>query len=282
MRFPIYWKKVHNASQTLSARGWSDTSLEEATQRAEERLARIVAWFKSDRRDKDLDRYHYVMDDNICEAVVDRIADSNGEEVAVISRNAYGSLVMNAVNVMMIDIDVEFGGNTGLFGFLARLLGSKQHSPEEIEALEVEKIRKWQSEHPDFTFRVYRTAAGLRAFVVNRLFPTVDRSVLEIMESLHSDTLYRDLCISQKCFRARLTPKPWRVGMSSPLDRFPFETEVEEKRFQAWFDEYTAKCKNYAVCRFVDQIGLASPHPTAAQLIDFHDKICCKQDRPLA
>ena len=43
MRFPKFWKQVENQARTVSARGWSDHSLEEAEQNAKVRLERILA-----------------------------------------------------------------------------------------------------------------------------------------------------------------------------------------------------------------------------------------------
>jgi hypothetical protein len=43
MKFPAFWIRSKNASGTIAARGWSDTSQDEAARNAEDRLQRILA-----------------------------------------------------------------------------------------------------------------------------------------------------------------------------------------------------------------------------------------------
>ena len=244
MRFPIYWKRVQNKQGTLFARGWSDRNPEEAQQHAEMRLARIESALQ---KGDSLDRYHYVIDKVICEFVVDRVLDKNDTEIAVISRNAYGSLVLNAPSVMFIDIDTPRPKSVGLF---KRLFG-KPEKPIAPESERLEMLRVWQSHHADFAFRVYRTRAGLRAMVTNRIFQNIDQSVLDIMDELDGDPLYRQQCKSQHCFRARLTPKPWRIGIPTIPPRFPIDTVTLDKEFSIWFDNYLTKSKQFCVCHWI-------------------------------
>jgi len=62
-------------------------------------------------------------------------------------------------------------------------------------------------------FRVYRTFAGCRVACTSRPFAwAVDAWQAErLMRFLDADPKYAALCGKQKCYRARLTPKPWRV-----------------------------------------------------------------------
>ena len=105
MRFAKFWTVAQNPKGSVSARGWSDSSQEEADRNAAVRLERILAWLRN--RNDDLDRYSYVIDNAICEEVLHRIENGRGAEIAVISRNAYGSKILNSKNVMIVDIDVE-------------------------------------------------------------------------------------------------------------------------------------------------------------------------------
>lgn len=277
MRFARYWK-VLKTDDGMTARGWSDTSEADAESRAAERLQRILNWLQNP--GQDLDRYRYVMDDAICEQVIDRVHAHGGEEIGVISRNAYGSLVLNVPSVMIIDIDIE--SKIKRPGFFARLFGAKPTSRESLLSGSLERILRWQQQHPDYAFRVYRTAAGLRAIVPNRIFEHVDASVLRTMEELDSDPLYRDLCRSQKCFRARLTPKPWRIGCESPADKFPFSSQESEQGFRAWHAQYLERARAFGVCEFLELYGPAETHPTATQIIDVHDSYCCTTGSRLA
>ncbi len=278
MRFAKYWTVLKNSSGTVTARGWSNTSQDDAARNAHDRLRRILDWLHNP--DGDLDRYQYVMDNAICEQVIDRIESIDGNEIAVISRNAYGSLVLNVTCVMIVDIDIE--STIKQPGMIARLFGAKTKSIDAVLASKLEHVRRWQNQHPDYAFRLYRTAAGLRAIVSNRIFESIDDSTLQTMTELDSDPLYRDLCKSQKCFRARLTPKPWRVGWKPPVERFPFASEQRERTFNQWYETYCQRAKNWAVCEFQEWIGPTQPHPIAQQIIDLHDSFCCSPGMKLA
>lgn len=280
MKFPKYWSVVRNPSGHVTARGWSESSQIEAQQRAEDRLKRILQWLRDENSGKDLDRYQYVIDDNICEQVVDHVYGPDGREIAVISRNAYGAIVLNAASVMFIDIDIE--SNVYKPGFFARLFGAKATTAQQVFETRMNHLRTWQAQHREFTFRVYRTAAGLRAVVVNREFSEVDHDEIEMMTQLNSDPLYRQLCISQKCFRARLSPKPWRIGLFPPTQKYPFEHPAAEDALNKWSVEYSAASNEWSVCKFLETIGQAEPVPVAMQLIELHDGLCCNLGKKLA
>jgi hypothetical protein len=63
------------------------------------------------------------------------------------------------------------------------------------------------------TFRVYLTAKGLRVVCTSALLPWEKHDWLatRLMKYLGADPDYIRLCGEQKCYRARLTPKPWRT-----------------------------------------------------------------------
>lgn len=60
-------------------------------------------------------------------------------------------------------------------------------------------------------FRVYRTRGGLRYLCTTHHFNAGWDIEDKLLRFLYSDPRYRGICKSQKVFRARLTPKPWRV-----------------------------------------------------------------------
>lgn len=281
MRFPRYFIRVKHDIGRISAWGWSESSQSEAQQNAEARLQRILASLRRNAFDHGLQRYPYISDDVICEFVVDRVKNGLGQEIGVVSRNAYGALVLNVSNVLIIDIDIETKVRKP--GLVARLFGKRAVSADEVEKAEWDNIRSWQRQNSGFSLRVYRTAAGLRAIVSNRLFPQIDSTVLAMMDALHGDSLYRQLCLSQKCFRARLTPKAWRIGLKPPKDRFPFDSVQAEAAFDSWLDKYVQRMKGYAVCRFVETIGDETIHPEVQPIVDLHDGMTCGDARlPLA
>jgi hypothetical protein len=279
MKFPKYWKTVKNSSGLVVARGWSNLSEHEAAQRADARLQRILNWLRSADAE-DLDRYSYVIDDAICEPVIDRITDPNDQEIAVISRNAYGALVLNVPWVMIVDIDID--SKIKRPGIFARLLGAKAPAVNFVLQEKLGHLKHWQEQNPQFALRVYRTAAGLRVIFTNQLFQQIDANVISIMDQLQSDPLYRELCISQKCFRARLSPKPWRIGLLSPTHKFPFSADEQERAIEKWFSGYVRAANNWAVCEFIDSLGTAAPHPIAWRIVEVHDSFCCRAGMKLA
>jgi hypothetical protein len=271
MRFPTFWKKVKNARGTVVARGWSDVSAQEAAQRAEARLQKILQALGS-RRQNDLQRYPYEADDVICEEVVQRIGEAE-QEIAILSRNAYGALVMNARHMMFIDIDFPAIPRQS---WLSKLFRSPPIDPLQVQLQTLERIKEWQAAHDDWTLRLYRTFAGLRVIVVNHSFDHVDATVLLHMQQLGCDELYIKLCKTQACFRARLSPKPWRVGMPNPPMCFPFETHDHHHAFDQWLEQMTAQSSGFSVCIYLETLGRAEILAEHRPLIEIHDEYCCK------
>jgi hypothetical protein len=70
----------------------------------------------------------------------------------------------------------------------------------------------WEASFAEESYRVYRTHSGCRVVCTSRRFPrTQDNYPADrLMRFLRADRHYMELCQAQKCYRARLTPKPWR------------------------------------------------------------------------
>lgn len=280
MKFPRFWARVSNPRGTVVARGWSENSLEEATARAQERLQRILHALNNRRSfELGLERYVYEVDSVICEEVIQRISH-NAQEIAVISRNAYGSLILNARRMMFVDVDFP---PPPRIKWLARLFSRKSDSHPDPQRQTLERLRQWQASNAQFTLRLYRTYAGIRAIVVNRSFDSVDEGAIALMTDLHCDELYVRLCQSQACFRARLNPKPWRVGMKNPPAAFPFGTDADRQAFQTWLDEKTSKSESFSVCEFLETLGSGELLEEHRPLVELHDSYCCHTEKlPLA
>jgi hypothetical protein len=93
----------------------------------------------------------------------------------------------------------------------------------------------------------------------------------QILVELGTDPIYRELCRTHGTFRARLTPKPWRLArMKAPRERWPFQTYEAEGRFQRWLANYDAASRAHAVCRRLASHGPA-PSTLEAQIIQLHD-----------
>ena len=88
---------------------------------------------------------------------------------------------------------------------------------------------------------------------------------------------------SSTCFRARLTPKPWRCGLTPPPNRYPWEDAGAEARYRDWEQHYEQGIARYAVCKLITQLGPAETHPDVEPVLALHDEMTRLTDqRPLA
>lgn len=63
--------------------------------------------------------------------------------------------------------------------------------------------------HPGI-YRIYETVGGLRLIRIDKELEPRSRESVSNHTHVKSDKRYQELCIYQNCYRARLTPKPWR------------------------------------------------------------------------
>lgn len=282
MKIPRYWARRVQVAQAPNGQsrridywGWSDLNLSEAQAHAEARVESIAAKVRSGQT---LDRYGYG-ERALREEIVDGIRDRSGGDAALITRNQYGARVLNAANALFIDIDFpESQPDAG--GMFKRLFGGKAADPV---AAPLERIGQWAQRNPFLGMRVYRTAAGLRALITNEVFDPARADTLDILRTLGSDPLYVRLCQAQGCFRARLTPKPWRCEMPNPPIGFPWEDAGAEARFRDWERRYERASAGYAVCKPVAAFGPREIHPEVAEVMAYHDRLTlAAQERPLA
>ena len=200
------------------------------------------------------------------EQVLNEIKNLSGGVIAVVTRNSYGCQVLNTARVMFVDIDFSETEQAGFFG---RLFGKKSASAGESTALA--KIQEWSRGHPDWSWLAYRTCAGLRLLATHALLDADSPATDSVFDALGADPLYQRLCQSQKCFRARLTPKPWRCGVPGTPDRWPFSDARTEQRAQKWVKHYDAFAFNWATCRLIEQIGPPVVHPEVQPILSLHD-----------
>lgn len=125
--------------------------------------------------------------------------------------------------------------------------------------------------------------AGLRAMAIDREFDPTAREVQDLMLATGTDPAYARLCMVQRSFRARLTPKPWRCGSLRPPGRYALLDGELQRRFAAWLGEYDRASKRYATCRYLETIGNGSPRGDTERLIELHDRETrCDEALPLA
>jgi hypothetical protein len=207
------------------------------------------------------------------EEVLNKVEDGQGKAVAVVTRNLYGSLVLNAEWVMFVDIDFpEVTTGEASKHFFARLFGRAKKTPEaEREEKARAGIEQFMAANPGWGMRLYRTYAGLRGIMTHDVFDPKSSLALDLLQKMGSDPLYIKLCKAQECFRARLTPKPWRCGHHAATVRFPIEDEGAAQRQEKWQAKYDARQQGFATCRFLGELGNGTVHPEVAQVLELHD-----------
>lgn len=168
---------------------------------------------------------------------------------AVITRNMYGALVMNAQDLMFIDID-------------------REEAATNTVTYNVQRI----TESNGLAARLYKTAAGYRALITNAGFQPGSPQSENLLRQFGSDPLYIRLCQMQQSFRARLTPKPWRCGVRTPPVSFPYETPQDQARIRDWEARYTWASANYATCRYLATYGGVRIAPEFEDLVYEHDQ----------
>jgi hypothetical protein len=276
MRFYRYWEKARavaggpdGKSYAVTAWGWSASGAEDARVQA---LARAQAAAQRLASGAAPGRYGY-LERPLREEELDRIEDPSGQALVVITRNAYGARVMNAAQAMFVDVDLPAAGAfETLIWRIIRLWSRDAPSPQarrEAEALGL--LERQRQRDPAFGARVYRTRAGLRYLITHRTADPVAQDTLTFMEELRADPLYVRLTRAQACFRARLTPKPWRIAVPEPRQQWPWRDAEAERAFREWEGKYRAAGLGRAVCAFVHTVGNPGVDPAIVPVVERHD-----------
>ncbi len=278
-----HWNRGNEAY--ISSWGYSNDSEDDALRKAHERFAETAEALQNP-QDNNLYYPHAVIKEDIIEI----IEDKKGK--AIITRNRYGALVLNTEQLMFIDIDTPEMIKSEP-GFLQKLFGKKfvwkRLSTEGKRVFEDGKMKEVEAfchAHPEFGCKVYKTFAGLRLIVTHKSYAADSEETQKIFDALGCDPLYQKLCQSQKCFRARLTPKRWRMNEGEVLNKpeltFRITKEMIEdwqpsdekrlKQYDQWTQVYDQSAKNYASCQFVQLLGNANIDAELKDLIELHDR----------
>lgn len=170
----------------------------------------------------------------------------------VITLNAYSAFILNAKNMMIVDVDTS---TDELINVMSPVITDNRN-------LALGVLDAFVKENPTMGFRVYDTACGLRYICTTHTFEPSSKESDMAMKSLLCDPRYAALCRKQGTYRARLTPKPWRVyGLDVP-DKLD---DVE------WHEEYR-------VCQYVKTVGNNYIHTDFKDLIAEHDAVTAALD----
>jgi len=254
----------------VTAWGWSAIGLEDAGAQAQARAQAAVQKLAAG---GEPGRYGY-LERPLREEELERTEDSAGQPLVVITRNGYGARIMNAANAMFVDVDLPETWWWETFCWkIARLWSSDAPSPPaRREAAAIALLERLRARDPAFGARVYRTRAGLRYLLTHRTAEPTAQSTVDCMEALHADPLYVRLTRAQACFRARLTPKPWRVGLLEPRWQWPWPNAEAGRAFREWEDRYRAASAGHAVCAFVATVGNPVIDLALAAVVVSHDR----------
>jgi hypothetical protein len=147
---------------------------------------------------------------------------------------------------------------------------------ERSEGAARERIAAFLAAHPDWRLALYRTPAGLRALALHRRFRPDEPAVAAFYEAIGADPAYVRMCRHQQCFRARVSPKPWRIGIRTHLGPRPGVWPINPARLPdrvRWVADYDLASRGYAACRCLEELGQGPRDPAAEALRRIHDEL---------
>jgi hypothetical protein len=274
MRIPKFWiRREGDVSHPdgrelhLFAWGWSETSASDAEARAAERFRSLEQRVS---QGLDLPRGYGYGDRPVREQIIEEIQGSDGQAAALLTRNTYGSVVLNASRAMFIDVDAAGAtGAGGGTGFLKSLFGGGGSKPSDAQ---LDRLRDILRSSGAGSFRVYRTAGGYRLLATDRIYTPGSSESESLMRQVGADPAFIQLCRIQDSFRARLTPKPWRIGKAAPPGGFPRDDARLQRDFEKWLQDYDRAAGAKATCQFVETIGDGRIHTDVATIVQLHDE----------
>ncbi len=278
MKIPRFWAKgaagmeVCNpgtgAPMSFSCWGWSTTSQNEAEAMAEERTKRVVEMIRAGRKP---DSYLY-SDKPLREEIIEEWKRPDGSIGVVITRNSMGCLVMNTTTIMFVDVDIPDSESPGLF---SQFFGKKKEDPRKQKEQEaIGKVYNMVKLDSKCGVRIYRTKGGLRYLLTHSHTIPSAEATLGAMQALGADPLYVRLCRVQECFRARLTPKPWRCEDIPVVHlAYPWRDKDAEQAAREWIAEYSKDSEAYATCSLVEHIGNRQMDSEINRAVVYHDRM---------
>ncbi len=295
---------------TVRRFGWSDLGQEEAQAHAD---ARVREAFDRVLSGEKLPRIEYKRSYNgaVGIPIREEIIARDGE--SIITRNSYGALCLNTPNALFVDIDLHDPGPTpelkrkvrlpllalaliagvlsrswvvAIIALLVALVLSAWIS-RRIHAARLRKeggpearangrIEAFIAGHPDWTLRQYRTPAGFRMLAMHRTFDPGEPDVEECFSALQTDPIYALMCVRQHCFRARVSPKPWRIGIARHLRPRPGVWPIKPERMadrQQWVADYERRAVSFAACGYLRTLGSGDIDPVVEQVRELHDRL---------
>ncbi|HBD13154.1 MAG TPA: hypothetical protein DCZ13_13460 [Porticoccaceae bacterium] len=255
MKYFRYWIeakhriRIFDRSEEINLLVGSNVSKEDAQQEALLRAKKI-----EDRIASGAPKDEY--EAGIKEHVAEVIDDSN-----VVTVCRYGAKILNTSQYSVLDLDDYPESIWDMFKSV-RKLGKKEKIVYKFE----ESIRRFPQLGTDF--RIYETAKGIR-IIGSKYIDPADPGNRRLLRKLNIDWLYLVLSSKQQCYRARLTPKPYRMRIKTIRVRTPLACETEA--YQSWAQMYGEASRAYSVVRLIKTLGQDFSND---RVIKFHDAQC--------
>jgi hypothetical protein len=241
---------IDGAEQEITCYGGSNISTDDARLKAREKAEKIQRKIKGEKHL--FDEYEAEIREEILQIIDDHSA---------ITRNRYGAQVLNVENLLILDIDKPKSSFVGLFK-------KKDTGSDKDKIFEMVRKLATSSKYGNYGFRLYETYQGARVIVLGEDFDPRNSETKKMMDEFNCDPLYTRLCVKQGCYRARLTPKPYRMKMHAYKVKFP--RNGDDREFQQWLTNYESESRNFSVCQLIEQIGTSH---SMDDVIRLHDEI---------
>ena len=198
----------------------------------------------------------------------------------VVTRNRYGAEVLNSADLVFVDVDGELPRSKSIFvELLQELFFRNAPSQGNDDALERVVALAERAGCGNAPIRVYRTRAGYR-LIIDCVLEGKDSGKLRT--AFRADRLYAPLCRVQNCYRARLTPKPYRIRLPKCQFNYPETDQTILTIQQNWLKNYYDRSKRYAVCHYLGSLN-APEGLSGHSVIRHHDECTgAMTDLPLA
>lgn len=173
----------------------------------------------------------------------------------------YGAKILNTCQYTVLDLDdypVDF---FDMFRSVRKL-----PKKERIVAKFLQRLAR----HPELgtDFRIYETTKGVRVIGRKYIEPS-GKGYAALMRDLRVDWLYIVLSQKQNCYRARVTPKPFRLKMKTIKIKSPLDCETQE--YLDWSQEYATASARSSVVKLIQSVGSDFSREPVIRL---HDTLC--------
>lgn len=267
----------------LRAWGRSEISGADALDQARQRLEGFKALATIDALGK-LEGY-YELRGPLREEELETIK-AGGKDAGWIVRNRYGARVLESAAVPMLDIDLPrqpiLGRIVSMFSKKAEAAWRESSERRLLEAAAAAGDRFGRLE-------IWRTAQGWRAMALQEMEigSAEQKDLFGHFRGVGLDPLYERLCRTQRSYRARLDPKPWRVGPNPELGlraedcRIDPETGRRSPEAEEFLLEYAKAIRGRRVCEKIWS-GVGEESEAGRILRDRHDQEACRGAGSLA